>query len=45
MKKGEFCRWLLLGTFAEDDKMRAEPFDEIQIDLNDLWLRSEVVAN
>lgn len=31
-------KWLLLGTFAEDDKMKAEPFEELEIHLNDLWL-------
>ena len=43
--RSESGRWLLLGTFAEDDKMRAEPFDEIEIGLNDLWLKSNVVAS
>ena len=34
----ESGRWLLLEAFAEDDKVRAEPFQEIEIDLGVLWL-------
>lgn len=30
--------WLLLSTHVENDKARAEPFLEIEIDLADLWL-------
>lgn len=30
-------RWTLLGTYAENDKVRAEPFREIEIELRDLW--------
>ena len=33
----ELGRWSLLGTYLEDDKVRAEPFHEIEIDLNNLW--------
>ncbi|MFH1115419.1 MAG: Uma2 family endonuclease [Pseudomonadota bacterium] len=33
----ESGRWLLLGTFADDDKVRAEPFEEVEIDLGRLW--------
>lgn len=29
--------WFLLGSFAENDKVRAEPFHEIEINLEDLW--------
>jgi Uma2 family endonuclease len=32
--------WLLLGSFAENDKVRAEPFREIEIDLGTLWIGS-----
>lgn len=35
----ESGRWLLLGVFAENDRMQAEPFGEIEIALSDLWLR------
>lgn len=30
--------WLLLNSFVETDKARAEPFQEIEIDLGELWL-------
>ena len=31
-------RWALLASFAENDKVRAEPFQEAEIDLGNLWL-------
>lgn len=31
-------RWLLFATFAEDDKVRADPFAEVEIELKNLWL-------
>jgi Uma2 family endonuclease len=31
-------KWLLLDAFSENDKFRAEPFEEIEIELGDLWL-------
>jgi Uma2 family endonuclease len=34
----ESGRWSLLDAFSEADKVRAEPFQEIELDLNDLWL-------
>jgi Uma2 family endonuclease len=36
----ESGRWVLLASFAENDKVRAEPFQEIEISLEDLWLGS-----
>jgi Uma2 family endonuclease len=30
-------QWTLLGTSVEDDKVRAEPFGGIEINLSDLW--------
>lgn len=36
----ESGRWSLLGSFVENDKVRAEPFLEIEINLADLWLES-----
>ncbi|MFH0824641.1 MAG: Uma2 family endonuclease [Pseudomonadota bacterium] len=33
----ESGRWTVLGTFADDDKVRAEPFQEVEIDLGRLW--------
>ena len=29
--------WILMGTYAEDDKVRAEPFQEVEIHLGNLW--------
>lgn len=34
----ESGKWLLLAAFAQDDKVRAEPFQEIEINLSQLWL-------
>ena len=31
-------KWLLLESFAENDKVRAEPFQEVEIDLGNLGL-------
>ncbi|MBF0498141.1 MAG: Uma2 family endonuclease, partial [Deltaproteobacteria bacterium] len=36
----EAGRWFLLGSYADQDKVRVEPFQEIEIDLGDLWLES-----
>lgn len=30
--------WILLNTFADDERIRAAPFDAIELDLNALWL-------
>jgi Uma2 family endonuclease len=34
----ESGRWVVIGLHAEDDKVRAEPFSEVEIDLGSLWL-------
>jgi len=34
----ETNRWVLLATFIENDRVRAEPFQEIEIELGNLWL-------
>ena len=34
--------WTVAGFYAEEDKVRAEPFEEVEIDLNDLWLEAMV---
>jgi Uma2 family endonuclease len=34
----ESGRWMVAGSFVEDDKVRAEPFQETEIDLSNLWL-------
>jgi Uma2 family endonuclease len=31
-------RWVVFGTFGGDEKVRAEPFDAIELDLARLWL-------
>jgi hypothetical protein len=36
----EAGRWLLLGSYGENDKVRMEPFQEIEINLDNLWLES-----
>ncbi len=32
-------RWMLLGTFGEDDRVRVAPFDATEIELSPLWDR------
>lgn len=34
----ESGKWLLLDTFVEDDRVRAEPFHEIEIELGNFWV-------
>jgi Uma2 family endonuclease len=34
----ELGRWLLLASFCQNDKVKAEPFQEIEIELGNLWL-------
>lgn len=41
----ESGRWSLLGSFVENDRVRAEPFQEIEIILEDLWLDSPPSSN
>lgn len=36
--KLKFGEWVRLDAFAENDKMRAEPFLEIEINLANLWI-------
>ncbi len=31
-------RWVVLSLHAERDRVRAEPFEQIEIDLGNLWL-------
>lgn len=33
--------WRLLASFSENDKVREEPFQDIEIDLGNLWLGSQ----
>jgi Uma2 family endonuclease len=37
-------RWSLLGTFSDDERVRAEPFDAIELDLALLWADVEPPA-
>lgn len=30
--------WVKIGGFAENDKVRAEPFDEVELELGNLWV-------
>ena len=39
-RKLEDGRWTEIGYFSDDDKVRAEPFAEIEIDLTTLWART-----
>ncbi len=34
----ESGKWVIAGVYAEDDKVRAEPFQEVEIELSNLWL-------
>ena len=34
----ESGRWVVAGMYSEDDKVRAEPFQEVEIDLASLWM-------
>jgi Uma2 family endonuclease len=34
----ESGRWALLGSYVDDDQVRAEPFEEAEIELGNLWL-------
>jgi Uma2 family endonuclease len=32
--------WLLVATHADDEKVRAEPFDAVELELSALWVRT-----
>jgi hypothetical protein len=32
-------RWSLLETYEDDEKVRAEPFDAVELDLASIWAR------
>lgn len=36
----ESHRWIPAGVFGSHDKARVEPFQDIEIDLGDLWLET-----
>ena len=35
-------KWTLLGTWLDDARVRAEPFDAIELDLGVLWADVEL---
>lgn len=35
----ESDRWARLGSYRENDRVHAEPFDAVEIDLSPLWLK------
>ena len=37
----EGARWVLLGVFTGEAKVRAEPFDAVELDLAPLWMPDE----
>jgi Uma2 family endonuclease len=39
----ESGKWVIAGFYVEDDKVRAEPFQGIEIDLSNLWLTAPVI--
>ena len=36
--KLESGKWVLLGAYGENDKVRVEPFQEIELDLGHFWM-------
>jgi Uma2 family endonuclease len=38
-ESGQAPSWSVVGTYADDAKVRAEPFDAIELDLAILWAR------
>lgn len=34
--------WVVLGSYGENDQVRVEPFQEIEINLSDLWLETSL---
>jgi Uma2 family endonuclease len=41
----ESGRWVVLGMYGEDEKVRAEPFVEIELDLANLWIEEAPATN
>lgn len=42
--KNETGMWSIIGTYSNDDKVRAEPFQEVEIDLSGLWFENTLVV-
>ncbi|MFZ2448541.1 MAG: Uma2 family endonuclease [Syntrophobacteraceae bacterium] len=40
----ESGRWVVLGVYADNDKVRAEPFEQAEISLGSLWLEQAVAT-
>ncbi len=36
--KLESAKWVFLGGYMSDDKVRAQPFEEVELDLANFWL-------
>jgi Uma2 family endonuclease len=34
----EAGKWVVIGLFVQNDRVRVEPFQETLLDLSDLWL-------
>ena len=41
----ESGRWVRLSAFAEDDRVRAEPFQEVEIELANLWIETRAESS
>lgn len=37
--------WVVAGLFYENDKVRAQPFEETEIDLAELWLEQQILSS
>jgi len=44
MLRREGARWLLVGVWSDDARLRGEPFDAIELELGALWADVEVRA-
>lgn len=42
--RNEERRWFLLYTFSRDERVRAEPFEELELDLESLWLPGQALT-
>jgi len=42
LKLVEPGQWVVLGVYGADDKVRAEPFPDVEIDLSQLWLERQL---
>ena len=35
------ARWSMMGVFKDEDRVQIKPFDEIKLELSDLWVPNE----